>query len=103
LLGIGLEVDMRDFKLVTAAAVVCAGMVVTTTNLAAAQDYYVSTAQDCVPAPAPSSPPWRWYDTYYPNYFVADWGPFFRRHVYRYGPIVACSAAATPSVISSKY
>jgi hypothetical protein len=91
---------MKDFKLISAAAIVCAGMV-TTTDLAAAQDY-VWTAQDCVPAPA-SSPPWRWYDTYYPNYFVADWGPFFRRHVYRYGPIVACSAAATRSVISSKY
>jgi len=88
---------MKDFKLI--AAVVCAG-VITTTNMAAAQDY-VSTAQDCVPAP--SSPPWRWYDTYYPNYFVADWGPFFRHHVYRYGPIIACSATAAPSVISSKY
>jgi hypothetical protein len=92
---------MIDFRLITAAAVVCAGMIAAT-NMAAAQDY-VSTAQDCVPAPAPSSPPWRWYDTHYPNYFVADWGPFFRRHVYRYGPIVVCSATATRSVISSKY
>jgi hypothetical protein len=91
---------MRDFRLMTAAVVAFVG-IVTTTNLAAARDY-VSTVQDCAPATVtPLS--LRWWDTYHPDYFVADWGPFFRRHVYRYGPILLCSAAATPSVISSKY
>jgi hypothetical protein len=89
---------MTDFRLITA-AVVCAG-IVTTTNLATAQDY-VPIVQDCVPAIA-NLPSWRWWETYHRD-FVRDWGPFFRRHVYRYGPILVCSASATPSVISSKY
>jgi hypothetical protein len=93
--------EMQSVKLVLAAAgVACAG-IVATTNLAGAQDY-ILTASECV---APPPPPLllRWYITYYPNYFVPNWDPFFRRHVYRYGPIVVCSAIATPPIISSKY
>src|ERR1700753_3482552 len=43
---------------------------------------YVSDPSSCGPIPAPSS-------LYiYPE---ADWGPFFRHHAYRYGPIVSCA------------
>jgi hypothetical protein len=90
---------MQKLKLMLAAAAVLGAGMVATTNSAAAQDY-VPIAPDCVPPPAPSP---RWYYTYYPN-SVPDWGPFFRRHYYRYGPISVCSAIATPPVvISSKY
>ena len=92
---------MQSVKLVlVAAGVACAG-IIATTNLAGAQDY-ILTASECVPPPPPPLL-LRWYITYYPNYFVANWNPFFRRHVYRYGPIVVCSAIATPPIISSKY
>jgi hypothetical protein len=87
---------MTDFRLITA-AVVCAG-IVATTNLASAQDYVPTV---CVPATV-TPPPWQWWASYHPD-FVRNWGPFFARHVYRYGPIAVCSAPATPSVISSKY
>jgi hypothetical protein len=84
--------------LLAAAAVVGAG-VIATTNFAEAQDYVV-TAPDCVP---PSPPPWRWYHNYLRAGFVPDWGPFFRHHVYRYGPVLVCSAMATQPLIYSKY
>ena len=88
---------MKKLRLTLAAvAVVCAG-VVATTNIAVAQ--YVLSASDCVPPPQPY---WQWWRSNYPNNFVPNWEPFFRRHVYRYGPL-ACSAIATSSVISSKY
>jgi hypothetical protein len=91
---------MQKLKLMLAAAAVLGAGIVATTNVAAAQDYAL-TAPDCVPPPPPSP---RWYYTYYPNYFVPNWGPFFRRHYYRYVPILVCSAIATPPVIiSSKY
>jgi len=83
--------------LLAAAAVVGAG-VIATTNFAEAQDYVV-TAPDCVPPPQP----WRWYHNYLRAGFVPDWGPFFSHHVYRYGPVLVCSAIATQRVIYSKY
>jgi hypothetical protein len=90
---------MQSLKLLLAAAGVAGAGIVATTNLAGAQDY-VLTAPDCVPPPPPLP---RWYYIYYPNYFVPNWEPFFRRHVYRYGPIVVCSAIAAPRKISSRY
>ena len=39
-------------------------------------------------------------------YPSANWVPFFRRHVYRFGPIVACERTAAPvpeTVISVRY
>jgi hypothetical protein len=87
---------MRSLKLVLAAAWVAGAGIVATTNMAGAQDY-VLIGPDCGP-PLP-----RWYYSYYPNYFVPNWEPFFRRHVYRYGPMVVCSAIATPRKISSRY
>jgi hypothetical protein len=88
---------MQRLKQVMAAAVVVGASIVATTNFAAAQ-YYVS--RECVP---PQPQPWRWYHNYLWAGFVPDWGPFFRHHVYRYGPVLVCSAVATPRVISSKY
>jgi hypothetical protein len=91
---------MQKLKLMLAAAAVLGTGMIATTNFAAAQDS-VLIAPGCV---APLAPSPRWYHTYYSNDFVPDWGPFFRRHYYRYGPILVCSAmAAPPAVISSKY
>jgi hypothetical protein len=89
---------MQRLKQVLAAAVIVGAGIIATTNLAAAQDY-VLTAPECVPPP----PPWRWYKNYLRIGFAPDWGPFFRHHVYRYGPVLVCSAMASPRVISSKY
>jgi hypothetical protein len=90
---------MQSLKRVLAAVGIVGAGIVATTNLAGAQDY-VLAAPDCVPPPAPLP---RWYYRYYLNYLVPNWEPFFRRRVYKYGPIVVCSAIATPPVISSKY
>jgi hypothetical protein len=92
------EWEMQRLKHLLAATVVGAS-IIAATNFAEAQDY-VLTATDCVPPPPPSP---RWYYSYYPNNFVPDWGPFFRRHEYRYGPILVCSEIATPPVVSAKY
>jgi hypothetical protein len=88
----------RSKYLLAAAAVVGAG-VIATPNFAEARDY-VMAASECVPPPPP---PWRWYNNYLRADFVPDWEPFFRRHVYRYGPVLVCSAIATRPVIYSKY
>jgi hypothetical protein len=89
---------MQRLKCLLAAAAVVSAGVIATTNFAEAQDYVV-TAPDCVPPP----PPWRWYKNYLRAEFVPDWGPFFRHHVYRYGPVLVCSAMVTRPVIYSKY
>jgi hypothetical protein len=89
---------MQSLKLVLVAAGLAGAGVIATTSLAGAQDY-VLTAPGCVPSPAPS---WHWYYSYYPN-FVPNWEPFFRHHVYRYGPIMVCPAIAAPPIISSRY
>jgi hypothetical protein len=91
---------MKSLKLILAVFVLIGAGNTLTTNFAKAQDY-PAIASDCIP-PAPQEP--RWYYSYYPNNFIPDWGPFFRRHEYRYGPVLVCSAIATPRVIiSSKY
>jgi hypothetical protein len=93
------ETPMRLKLLATTVALVGAS-IVAATNLAVARDFVLNPA-DCVP---PSNPPPQWYSSSYPNYFVPNWEPFFRRHVYAYGPILACAAISTPQVIiSSKY
>jgi hypothetical protein len=49
----------------------------------------------CGPIPPPSTL------SIYPE---SNWEPFFRRHVYRYGPLVVCTqAAAGTDVISVHY
>jgi hypothetical protein len=88
-----------QLKLLLTAAAVVGASVVATTNLAAARDYVLNPA-DCIPQ---ASPPLRWYSSSYVNYFVPDWEPFFRRHVYVYGPVLACAAISTSPAISAKY
>jgi hypothetical protein len=95
---------MLKLNLMLAAAVVGAGMGATT-NIAMASNYILNPA-DCV---SPSAAPLRWYSSSYPNYFVSNWEPFFRRHIYFYGPILTCAAPPTapmtvaPPIISTKY
>ena len=43
-------------------------------------------AVECTPPPPPL-----WY-----HYPYANWEPFFRRHMYRYGPILTCSHLVAP-------
>jgi hypothetical protein len=93
------EREMQRLKHLLAAAAVVGAGIIASTNFAEARDYVV-TAADCVPPPPP---PLQWYNNYLRADFVPDWGPFFRHHVYRYGPVLVCSAIALPPVISSKY
>jgi hypothetical protein len=62
-------------------------------HIGAYTDYMVSDASCGIVAPP----------TLY-IYPAADWEPFFRRHVYRYGPILACTPSIeTANVISVRY
>jgi hypothetical protein len=88
---------MHGLKNLLAAVAIFGAGICGSTNFAEAQDY-VFTAPPCVAAG-----PWRWYYGYHPNYFVADWSPFFRHHYYRYGPILNCLAIEGPPVLSSRY
>lgn len=83
------------------AAVILGGMVATISvaearhyrNVAVSGDYMVSEAS-CAPPPPPA--------TYI--YPAANWEPFFRRHVYRYGPIMVCDPSIAPTnIISVRY
>jgi len=69
-----------------------------------AGDYAVSDG-GCITPLAPNTYLWaNWfYSSAYRIYPAADWEPFFRRHVYRYGPIVCASSIATANVISVRY
>jgi hypothetical protein len=82
-------------------AMIVASLVVTV-NCAEARHYrhvavssdYVLSAASCVPPPPP------------PSYIfpASNWEPFFRRHFYRYGPIVVCDpSAVTTNLISARY
>jgi hypothetical protein len=75
---------------------------VTTTNCAEARHYrhvgiydrYVVSDASCTPPPPSAS-------YIYPS---PNWEPFFRRHVYRYGPILMCApSVAMTTVISVRY
>jgi hypothetical protein len=89
-------------KLVITASLVIGTTAIATMNVAEAgryrhsvaySDYVVSEGVCSAPPPRP---------TYiYPS---ADWGPFFRRHLYRYGPILICEPSVQPThVISVRY
>jgi hypothetical protein len=57
-------------------------------------DYVVSDASCSIVPPSP---------TLY-IYPAANWEPFFRRHVYRYGPILACAPSIqTTNLVSVRY
>ena len=36
-------------------------------------------------------------------YPAANWRPFFRRHMYRFGPIVSCDPSTATNVISVRF
>jgi hypothetical protein len=89
-------------RVIFAAMLVAAGGLMTT-EAAQARHYrharaYSDFAVDvstCGPIPAPAS------QVIYPE---ANWQPFFRHHVYRYGPVLACALApANANVISVRY
>jgi hypothetical protein len=71
---------------------------IATSNSAQARHYRyaeLEPAYACGPIPSPS--------TFY-IYPAANWEPFFRRHVYRYGPILACApSTGTTGAISVRY
>jgi hypothetical protein len=87
---------MQVFQPILAVAVVAGAL--TSVNSAAEARHYreveAYAAYAC--GPVPPSPTF-----IYPE---ANWEPFFRRHVYRYGPVLACVASATTTnVISVRY
>ena len=66
---------------------------------------YAANDAGCITPLAPSTYLWaNWfYSPVYHIYPAADWEPFFRRHVYRYGPIVCAPSIATTQVILVRY
>ena len=94
---------MQNLKLILTASVVLGTTAVATMNSAEARryrhvvvnnDYLVSEASCSIGPPSLSS-------YIFP---AANWEPFFRRHVYRYGPILACAPSIeTTSVVSVRY
>jgi hypothetical protein len=87
---------MPIFRRILLAFVVAAAA----TGSSAADARHYSSAESaavyvCGPLPA---------STWLYIYPTANWEPFFRRHVYRFGPIVACeTSAANSSAISVRY
>jgi hypothetical protein len=65
------------------------GAVLGAAILAATGCAEASDSTNAVECTAPPPPLWYHYPT-------ANWEPFFRRHLYRYGPILACSHLVTP-------
>jgi hypothetical protein len=85
---------MRTSKLVLTTMLVLGTTAAVTTSAAEARRYnYVVSAADCGIIPPPP--------TLY-IYPAANWEPFFRRHVYRYGPIFVCAFDRT-NLISVRY
>ena len=92
---------MQRFRRVFAAVVAVAASAGVSSGAEAGHYRYseVIPAAACGPVP----PPARLY-----IYPAANWEPFFRRHFYRYGPLVACdlsvvgASVATP-VVSVRY
>lgn len=92
---------MKSIKLILTASLVV-GTTAVAMNSAEARrirhvvtynDYVVSGGACSVPAPRP---------TYI--YPAANWEPFFRRHVYRYGPILICEPSfQTTNLVSVRY
>jgi hypothetical protein len=102
---------MQNLKSILIISVVLATTVTASLNSAEARpyrqltdDYAVSDA-GCATPIAPNTFLWaNWfYSPVYHIYPVADWEPFFRRHVYRYGPIVCAPQIAATNAISVRY
>jgi hypothetical protein len=89
---------LRLKALLNLAAVIIMGMVATT-SVAEARHY--QHVDDSVVGEASCAPPPPTAMYIYP---AANWEPFFRRHLYRYGPILSCEpSVATTNVISVRY
>jgi hypothetical protein len=86
---------MQNSKVVLTVLLVLGTTAAVTMNAAEARRYsdYVVNADSCSIIPPPP--------TLY-IYPAANWEPFFRRHVYRYGPILAC-ALETTNLVSVRY
>jgi hypothetical protein len=94
---------MQNLKLILTASVVLGTTAVATMNSAEARRHrpvvvyndYLGSGATCSIVP-PSLPPY--------IFPAANWEPFFRRHVYRYGPILTCAPSIeTTSVVSVRY
>jgi hypothetical protein len=93
---------MQNLKLILTVSVVLGTTAVAAMNSAEARRYrHVGVYNDYVVSDASCSivPPPALY--IYPS---ANWEPFFRRHVYRYGPILTCAPSIeTTNVVSVRY
>ena len=93
---------MQNSKLILTVSVVLGTTAVAAMNSAEARRYrHVGVYNDYVVSDASCSivPPPALY--IYPS---ANWEPFFRRHVYRYGPILTCAPSIeTTNVVSVRY
>jgi hypothetical protein len=93
---------MQNIKLVLAVSVVLGTTAVATMSSAEARRYrHVSVSTDYLVGDASCSifPPPALY-----IYPAANWEPFFRRHVYRYGPILMCAPPTeTTNLVSVRY
>jgi hypothetical protein len=88
-------VVMQTSQMVLTALLALGAAAAVTTNAAEARRYnnYIVSAADCNVVPPPP--------TLY-IYPAANWEPFFRRHFYRYGPILACALDRT-NLVSVRY
>jgi hypothetical protein len=95
-IGVKLEgVVMQTSHMVLTVLLTLGTAAAVTTNAAEARRYnnYVVSAADCgIVRPPP---------TLY-IFPAANWEPFFRRHFYRYGPILACAFDRT-NLVSVRY
>jgi hypothetical protein len=93
---------MQNSKVVLSVLVVLGTIAAVTMNPAEARRYrHVVVDNDYVVSDATCSipPPTALY-----IYPTANWEPFFRRHVYRYGPILACAPSIeTSNLVSVRY
>ena len=84
------------FQRICAAVVVLVTMVALSSAAEARHRHYADSQADYVCSPL--VPPASLY--IYPS---ANWEPFFRRHLYRFGPIVACDRSTVTTVLSVRY
>jgi len=105
------EFPMQNLNSILTISVVLATAAAASIGSAEARPYryvagdYAASDAGCATPIAPNTYLWaNWfYSPVYHIYPAADWEPFFRRHVYRYGPIVCASSIATANVISVRY
>jgi hypothetical protein len=91
---------MQLFRVILSAAAVCA-VAMSVVNSAEARAVRYAYAEHPVSSAlcGPLYPPSGLY-----IYPAANWEPFFRRHVYRFGPLVSCAPLhETTRVLSVRY